>query len=138
MSFFFVVPLVVKAGEFISVKSPPFAVNDPSARLSIWLRLTGRDCHHMGMDAGLLVTLIIFSTIPLILLAERLVPKRREWLLNWRELAEDAFWVLAGFLIWFPLYDKSYDTRLQRIAFLIRAKFDSWAFTCRINRTDSL
>jgi hypothetical protein len=91
MSFFFVVPLVVKAGEFISVKSPPFAVNDPSARLSIWLRLTGRDCHHMGMDAGLLVTLIIFSTIPLILLAERLVPKRGERLLDWRKSAEDTF-----------------------------------------------
>jgi sterol desaturase/sphingolipid hydroxylase (fatty acid hydroxylase superfamily) len=65
------------------------------------------------LDADLLVTLIIFSAIPLILLAERLAPKRRDWLLNWRELAEDLFWVLAGFLIWFPLYDEFYDTPIS-------------------------
>lgn len=65
------------------------------------------------MDADLLVTLIIFSAIPLLLMAERLAPKRQDWLLNWRELAEDAFWVFAGFFIWFPLYDEFYDTPIS-------------------------
>jgi sterol desaturase/sphingolipid hydroxylase (fatty acid hydroxylase superfamily) len=65
------------------------------------------------MDADLLVTLIIFSAIPLVLLAERIAPKRRDWLLNWRDLVEDSFWVFAGFLIWFPLYDEFYDTPIS-------------------------
>lgn len=65
------------------------------------------------MDADLLVTLILFSAIPLLLLAERFSPKRQDWLLNWREFAEDAFWVFAGFLIWFPLFDEFYDTPIS-------------------------
>jgi hypothetical protein len=44
------------------------------------------------MDAELLVPLMIFGPILLFTVLERLIPRRRDWLLNWRDLAEDTFW----------------------------------------------
>ena len=65
------------------------------------------------MDAGLLVSILMFAPIPLLLIAERLLPKRRDWLLNWRDLLEDSFWVFATYLIWVPIYDEAYDTPIS-------------------------
>jgi sterol desaturase/sphingolipid hydroxylase (fatty acid hydroxylase superfamily) len=65
------------------------------------------------MDGQLLVSILIFSTIPLFLVLERFAPRRRDWLLNWRDLAEDSFWVLATYLIWVPIYDEHYDTPIS-------------------------
>lgn len=42
------------------------------------------------VDSKLLVTLLLAIPVPLLLLLERLAPKRNYWLLNWRDLAEDA------------------------------------------------
>lgn len=67
------------------------------------------------MDWELLVSILIFSTIPLFLVLERFAPRRRDWLLNWRDLAEDTFWVLATYLIWVPIYDEHYDTPVSTL-----------------------
>jgi sterol desaturase/sphingolipid hydroxylase (fatty acid hydroxylase superfamily) len=62
-----------------------------------------------------LVTLMIWLPIPLLLVLERLMPKRQEWLLNWRELGTDFFWVLASYLIWLPIYAEYYDAPISRV-----------------------
>lgn len=66
------------------------------------------------MDADLLTSILLLSPIPLLLLAERLIPKREDWSLNGYDLAEDAFWVLATYLIWLPLYADYYETPISQ------------------------
>ena len=65
------------------------------------------------MDPQLLVSIMIWLPIPLLLIAERFAPRRRDWLLNWRDVAEDVFWVFATYLIWVPIYDEYYDTPIS-------------------------
>lgn len=72
------------------------------------------------MDTDLLITILLYAPIPLILLMERLTPRRRDWLLNWRDLAEDTFWVLGTYLIWVPIYDDAYDTPISNLFASIR------------------
>jgi len=67
------------------------------------------------MDVGLLVSILIFLPILLILMLEILIPKRRDWRLNWRDLAEDSFWVVATYFIWVPIFDKHYDTPISEL-----------------------
>ena len=51
--------------------------------------------------------------IPLCIFAERIWTKRKDWLLEPKEMAEDAFWLaFAGFL-WVPLYSDLYETPLS-------------------------
>lgn len=65
-------------------------------------------------DADRLTSILLLMPIPVLLLCERLAPKRREWVLNWKEYAEDAFWVGCVYLIWAPLYDDVYDTPISQ------------------------
>lgn len=65
------------------------------------------------MDAGLLTSIMIWVPIPLLVVVERFAPRRQDWLLNWRDVAEDAFWVLATYLLWVPIYDEYYDTPIS-------------------------
>lgn len=65
-------------------------------------------------DADQLTSVILLLPIPLILVAERLAPKRDDWTLNWRDLLEDSFWVLATYLIWLPLYSDYYETPISQ------------------------
>jgi sterol desaturase/sphingolipid hydroxylase (fatty acid hydroxylase superfamily) len=81
------------------------------------------------MDQELLVSILIVLPIPLYLVVERFIPRRRDWLLNWRDLAEDAFWVLATYFIWSPIYDKSYDTPISNLFAALR---DSSGFPYRL------
>lgn len=81
------------------------------------------------MDQELLVSILIVLPIPLYLVVERFIPRRRDWLLNWRDLAEDAFWVLATFFIWSPIYDKTYDTPISNLFAALR---DSSGFPYRL------
>lgn len=66
-------------------------------------------------NLSLLVPLLMFAPIPLLWLAERLRPKRKDWLLNWKDLAEDLFWLAGTYLIWVPIYDQAYDTPISNL-----------------------
>ncbi len=68
---------------------------------------------YQWMDFATLTTILIFFPIPFYLILERLLPKRKDWLLNRRDFAEDMFWVFANYLIWLPIYDKHYDTPIS-------------------------
>ena len=48
------------------------------------------------------------------------MPRRRDWLLNWRDLAEDSFWVLATYFIWVPIYADAYKTPISTLFASIR------------------
>jgi sterol desaturase/sphingolipid hydroxylase (fatty acid hydroxylase superfamily) len=65
----------------------------------------------------------------LLWLAERLIPKRKDWLLDWKDLTEDLFWVTCTFLIWGPIYDEAYDTPISNLFALLR---DSSGFPFRL------
>lgn len=81
------------------------------------------------IDSGLLVTLLLSIQVPLLLLLERLAPKRKDWLLNWQDLAEDAFWVLATLFIWIPLFEDYYETPISAAFVYLR---DSSSFPFRL------
>ncbi|MFT6032994.1 MAG: sterol desaturase/sphingolipid hydroxylase (fatty acid hydroxylase superfamily) [Arenicella sp.] len=79
---------------------------------------------YQWMDFGTLVTALIFFPIPFFLILERFQPKRRDWLLNWRDLLEDAFWVGATYLIWVPIYDTHYNTPVSDLFGSLREQVD--------------
>jgi len=56
--------------------------------------------------------MIILPTI-LCIVAERIWTKRKDWLLEPKEMAEDAFWLAFAGLLWVPLYSDFYDTPLS-------------------------
>jgi sterol desaturase/sphingolipid hydroxylase (fatty acid hydroxylase superfamily) len=73
-----------------------------------------------GIDLSVLVPVLLFVPIPLLLLAERLIPKRKDWLLDWKDLIEDLFWLACSFLIWGPIYDDAYETPISNLFALLR------------------
>jgi len=73
-----------------------------------------------------LAGIILVAQFPLVMLAERFSAKRKEWLLDRAEFAEDGFWVFGTYLIWLPLYDKFYDTPIANSFASLR---DSLGFT---------
>lgn len=77
--------------------------------------LVASACATGWMDGGALAGLILFLTIPLFWVVERLVPRRKDWLLDRSDFLEDIFWVAAGYLIWIPLYDQYYDSALADV-----------------------
>ncbi len=67
------------------------------------------DWLHQELFAAIMIVL----PIPLCIFAERIWTKRKDWLLEPKEMAEDAFWLaFAGFL-WVPLYSDFYETPLS-------------------------
>ena len=54
--------------------------------------------------------LVAVSATPLLLIAERFWAKKKSWLLNPDELAEDVFWMASGGLLWGPLISDLYRT----------------------------
>lgn len=67
------------------------------------------------IDIGTFTAIVVFGSIALVLILERFVPKRRDWLLNWKELLEDAFWLFCTYAIWIPIYDEAYDTPISKL-----------------------
>ncbi|MFK7864361.1 MAG: sterol desaturase family protein [Pseudohongiellaceae bacterium] len=62
---------------------------------------------------GLFAAIMIILPTPLCIFAERIWTKRQDWLLEPKEMAEDAFWLaFAGFL-WVPLYSDFYETPIS-------------------------
>jgi sterol desaturase/sphingolipid hydroxylase (fatty acid hydroxylase superfamily) len=72
------------------------------------------------MDVGLLMAIMVWLPIPLFLILERIVPRRKEWLLNWRDVGVDLFWVLGTYLIWSPIFDNYYSTPISKFFFHLR------------------
>ena len=72
------------------------------------------------MDVGLLVPILLLLPIPLIILLEYLIPRRREWLLNKRDIAVDTFWVVGSYFIWAPIFDEYYDTPISALFVQVR------------------
>jgi sterol desaturase/sphingolipid hydroxylase (fatty acid hydroxylase superfamily) len=71
--------------------------------------MIARDWAHHELFAAIMIVL----PIPLLILAERIWTKRKDWLLEPKEMAEDAFWLaFAGFL-WVPLYSNFYQTPIS-------------------------
>lgn len=61
-------------------------------------------------DYALLMMLI---PTPLLIIAERLWAKRKDWLLTPDEMVEDAFWLAMGGLLWAPLISEYYRTPIS-------------------------
>jgi len=81
------------------------------------------------IDLSVLVPVLLFVPIPLLLFAERLIPKRKDWLLDWKDFIEDLFWLACSFLIWGPIYDDAYETPISNAFALLR---DSSGFGFRL------
>ncbi|WP_317931997.1 sterol desaturase family protein [Halioxenophilus sp. WMMB6] len=65
------------------------------------------------VDPDLFAAIMTVLPLPLILLAERLWTKRKDWILTPKEFAEDAFWLAGSNLIWVPLYLDYYRTPIS-------------------------
>ncbi|MEO0425005.1 MAG: sterol desaturase family protein [Pseudomonadota bacterium] len=64
-------------------------------------------------DHKLFALIMIILPTPLLIFAERIWTKRKDWILEPHELAEDAFWLAMGGLLWAPLYSDYYKTPLS-------------------------
>lgn len=51
--------------------------------------------------------------IPVLIIAERIWAKRKEWILTPDEMVEDAFWLAMGGLLWAPLISEYYSTPIS-------------------------
>jgi sterol desaturase/sphingolipid hydroxylase (fatty acid hydroxylase superfamily) len=97
--------------------------------------LTATAASNEWMDSATLVTIFIWLPIPLILIAERFMPKKEEWLLDWRDLTIDAFYVLSATYIWYPILDENYDTPISNLFTTIR---DASGFPIRLEAESTL
>ena len=68
------------------------------------------------MNHKLYALFMMILPIPLLIAAEQIWTKRKDWLLEPKELAEDAFWLASGGLLWAPLISDYYRT-LSRMFF---------------------
>ena len=57
--------------------------------------------------------IMIVLPIPLCIMAERIWTKRKDWLLEPHEMAEDTAWLAAGAFLWVPLYSNFYETPIS-------------------------
>jgi uncharacterized membrane protein len=62
------------------------------------------------MNHKLYALIMIMLPIPLLIFVERLWAKRKDWIVEPRELAEDGFWVAFGAFLWAPLISGFYKT----------------------------
>ncbi len=65
------------------------------------------------MNHELFAAIMIVLPIPLLIFAERAWTKREDWLLEPREMAEDALWLAMGAFIWVPFYSNFYETPIS-------------------------
>jgi sterol desaturase/sphingolipid hydroxylase (fatty acid hydroxylase superfamily) len=61
----------------------------------------------------LYAVIMIMLPIPVLLIAERFLAKRRDWLLKPAELWEDAFWYGMGIFLWGPIVSGYYSTPIS-------------------------
>jgi sterol desaturase/sphingolipid hydroxylase (fatty acid hydroxylase superfamily) len=72
------------------------------------------------MEPTLLAAILMFLPFPVFLILERIKPRKKEWLLDWKDLLEDSFWVVGTYAIWLPIYSEYYDTPISRLFFPLR------------------
>ncbi len=65
---------------------------------------------HEWMNHRLYALIMMVLPIPLLIAAERIWSKRKDWILEPHELAEDGFWLAMGGLLWGPLISDYYRT----------------------------
>lgn len=65
------------------------------------------------MNHKLFAAIMIVLPIPLIIVAERIWTKRQDWLLEPKEMLEDAGWLAAAGLVFVPLYSSAYETPIS-------------------------
>ena len=70
--------------------------------------ITGQWMHYK-----LFAAIMILVPIPLIIVAERIWTKREDWLLEPKEMLEDAGWLAAAGLLFVPLYSSVYETPIS-------------------------
>lgn len=62
------------------------------------------------MNHKLYALFMAILPIPLLIVAERIWTKRKDWILEPNELAEDGFWIAFGAMLWGPLISDAYST----------------------------
>ncbi|MEE4298429.1 MAG: sterol desaturase family protein [Pseudomonadales bacterium] len=65
------------------------------------------------VNAELFALVMIMLPIPLLIVAERIWTKRRDWLLTPKEFAEDAFWLAFAAFVWIPIFSELYETPIS-------------------------
>lgn len=89
--------------EWFQASIQPFFVLGTMLLVAI---MAANDWIHLGLFSAIMIVL----PIPLCIVAERLWAKRQDWMLEPKEMAEDAFWLACGAFIWVPLYSNYYET----------------------------
>ena len=69
--------------------------------------------HFKWMNYRDYALLMIILPTPILIIAERLWAKRKDWLLEPDEMVEDAFWLAMGGLLWGPLISDWYRTPIS-------------------------
>ena len=72
------------------------------------------------MNHELFAAIMIILPIPLLLFAERVWTKRKDWLLEPKEMIEDAGWLAAAGLVFVPLYSSWYETPISEAFLAVR------------------
>ena len=62
---------------------------------------------------GLFGAVMIVLPIPLLLFAERIWAKGKDWFLEPKEMAEDTLWLAFAGLLWIPLFSDYYKIQLS-------------------------
>jgi len=84
--------------------------------------LTAAACVHQFIDPWKLISYMLWLSFPILLLLERVVPRRDDWLLDWGDLARDTVWVLSNIFLWIPLITKYYDGAMQQAFSALRSQ----------------
>ena len=62
------------------------------------------------IHSELFAAIMIVVPVPVMIVAERIWTKRNDWLLEPKEMIEDAGWLAAAGLLFIPLYSDFYQT----------------------------
>jgi len=100
------------AGRVQTLKDSVWAVSQPVLVLGSMF-LVATMITEKWLDHKLFTAIMIVLPIPLIIFAERIWTKRSDWLLEPKEMAEDAFWLGFAGLLWIPLYSDYYKTPIS-------------------------
>lgn len=92
--------------QFVWASAQPVLVMGSVSLIAV---MVANDWQYRGLFGAIM---IILPTI-LCIFAERIWTKRKDWLLEPKEMAEDAFWLAFAGLLWVPLYSGFYETPIS-------------------------